>query len=128
MSDAITISEINKAIGAHGMYKFKLGRAISRGASELTPDEVRCDDKCEFGKWLHSSSISDRMRTGMPYQVVSRLHADFHKCAGRILEYAVSSRALEASRLMEGEFSERSHILVVALNKWKRELQMDKAA
>lgn len=117
------ISEITSAIGAHGAWKLKLRTAISHGASDVTPEVVAKDDQCAFGKWLHGASLSPDVRAGKPYEVVRRLHTEFHRCAGHVLNKAVSGQGRDAQALLEGEFAERSQILVTALTKWKGELQ-----
>ncbi len=128
MSSTTTIDAINNAIRAHGPWRLKLQVAVETGHSEITPDIAKCDDCCEFGKWIYGSSLSSETRSGMPYQVVKRLHADFHACASKVLQLAVDKRSDEAHALLKGEFDERSHTLIVALNKWKRELAMNEAA
>jgi hypothetical protein len=122
MSNNEITREINAAIGAHGAWKLKLRTAISTGRSEVDPADVRCDDKCAFGQWLYGETIDQATRDGKPYEVVKRLHADFHKCASSVLTQATAGNDRDARTLFEGEFDERSRILVVALNKWKREL------
>ena len=62
-------------------------------------------------------------KQGKPYEVVTRLHADFHKCAGTVLRKAISQESRDAASLLSGEFEQKSKILIVALNKWKNELQ-----
>ena len=59
---------------------------------------------------------------------VQRLHAEFHKCAARVLTHAVSNESEQASDLMSGSFDERSQRLLIALAKWKRELFLEEAA
>lgn len=123
MSHAEMIKEINAAIGAHGAWKLKLRTAISHGKSDTSPEVVCKDDQCAFGKWLYGPSLDADTRAGKPYEVVKRLHADFHKCASNVLRKAVSGNERDANALFEGEFTDRSQILVVALSKWKGELQ-----
>lgn len=122
MSNPAMLEEVTKAIGAHGKWKFNLKMAITNGKSDFTVQKVSCDDQCEFGKWLYSDRIDDDTKEGKPYEVVKRLHAEFHNCAGRVLHLALSKRTQEAGSLLEGEFTDRSNILVKALNKWKGEL------
>lgn len=121
MTDKTTIDAINKAVGAHGAWKLKLRTAITHGRSEVTPEIVRQDNQCEFGKWLYGPEVSAELRAGVPYGVVKRLHAEFHKCAADVLQKAVNGHP-GAADLLEGEFSERSKTLVAALSKWKGEL------
>ena len=128
MPNISMIDAIGNAVRAHGPWRLKLQVAVETGHCEITPDIARCDDCCEFGKWLYGQTISSSTKSGIPYQVVKRLHADFHTCAGKVLELAIDKRSEEAHALLKGEFDERSHTLIVALNKWKRELSMDEAA
>lgn len=119
----IFIQEINDAIGAHGAWKLKLRTAISMGKSDVEPKTVRCDDRCTFGRWLYGPSIDARTRAGKPYQVVHRLHREFHEAAATVLESALAGRKDHATEVLDGDFRERSEKLVRALTKWKGELQ-----
>lgn len=121
-TDPEIAQQINAAIGAHGAWKMKLKTAINLGRADVAPAEVRRDDCCAFGKWIHSNDLSAATRAGKPYQVVRRLHAEFHQCAASILDHAISGRQGEAEGLFSGEYAERSKKLVQALTKWKREL------
>ena len=63
------------------------------------------------------------VRSGKPYQVIKRLHAEFHECASRVLTLALEKRNDDAIALLDGEYRERSDKLIRALNKWQRELR-----
>ena len=122
MSNQALVSQINDAIGAHGMWKLRLRTSVQTGKSDITPQVAGCDDACAFGKWLKHGSIEPAVKSGVPYQVVTRLHADFHRAAGNVLSDALAGRPAEAETTLQGEFTERSEKLVKALTKWKREL------
>jgi hypothetical protein len=122
MSNHQTIEQINKAIGAHGTWKMRLSVAINTGQFDTDIHTASCDDKCAFGQWIHGPNIDATTRAGMPYQVIRRLHADFHKSAGAVLGHALTGRKAEAKSLLQSEYTERSENLTRALNKWKREL------
>ncbi len=122
MSSQEMIHNINDAIGAHGAWKLKLKTAITTGNSDSSPHKIGCDDLCEFGKWLYGSSIPEEMKQTKPYEVIKRLHADFHRTAGVVLQYAVNDETSVAEEIMAGSFNEKSSILMTALNKWKAEL------
>lgn len=128
MSNADTINEILKAMNAHGVWKLRLRAAIVTGSSDVTPDVARCDDKCEFGRWLLGSSVAPEIRATAYYESVRKLHADFHKCAGEVLHSALSNQADKANALLADTFSKKSHTLMVELTKWKRDLTPSKAA
>lgn len=121
MSNEKLINQINNAIGAHGMWKLKLRTAVKKGESEHSVEDVRCDDKCVFGEWLHGPDIDASTRSGAPYNVIKRLHAEFHVCAADVLEKATTGNIEGATELLEGDFSTRSAKLVRGLCKWKGE-------
>lgn len=120
--------QVRAAIGAHGAWKLKLKAAIATGRFPTDPAKLSCDDQCEFGRWLYSANLDEHTRGGKPYQVVRRLHSEFHECAGRVLALAISGRSAEASALLVTEYDERSSTLVRALTKWRGELQQRMAA
>lgn len=64
----------------------------------------------------------------MPYKVIRRLHAEFHECASRVLEMALSGDKDGAMAVLEGEYAARSHKLITALSKWRRELTSNRNA
>ena len=116
-------SEIQAAVGAHGAWKMKLTAAINRGQSDTPLDDIGCDDKCAFGRWLHSSEIDSETKAGKPYQVTRRLHAEFHKAAHDVAALALEGRKGEAFRMMDGEYRDVSDKLLRALNKWRGEVR-----
>jgi len=121
MPNETLINQINNAIGAHGSWKIKLRTAVNSGNSSHSVEEVRCDDKCAFGKWLHGHDIDQPTRASAPYNVIKRLHAEFHICAADVLKMATSGDTPSATKLLEGEFAAKSEKLVRGLRKWKGE-------
>lgn len=121
MSNENLINQINNAIGAHGSWKIKLRTAVNKGQSEHSVEDVRCDDKCAFGKWLHGTEIDAQTRSGAPFNVIKRLHAEFHVCAADVLKKATTGDIPGASELLDGDFAARSEKLVRGLRKWKGE-------
>ena len=121
MSNEVLINQINNAIGAHGSWKIKLRTAVNKGHSEHSVDEVRCDDRCPFGKWLYGGDIDAAMKASAPYNVIKRLHAEFHVCAADVLQKATTGDAAGAAQIMEREFTPTSEKLVRGLRKWKGE-------
>ena len=122
------ISEIREAIHAHGTWKLRLSTAIATGMSDTDPHTVRCDNLCAFGQWLYGPSIDSATRIGKPYQVIKRLHAEFHDTASRVLHLALAGKKQEARSLMDGEYAQRSDKLIRALAKWRKELTVANAA
>lgn len=122
MPNQTILQEIKKAVGAHAAWKLKLTTAVSTGKTKLDPATVKCDDQCDFGKWLYGPTIDNDLKSGMPYKVITRLHAEFHVCASKILEQVIQGDATAASVQLEGEYTERTDKLMRALKKWKGEL------
>ncbi len=115
--------EIDKAISAHGMWKQKLRKAIDTGESESTPDKVKMDNNCAFGKWLHER-IDPSVKTSAMYKEVVDLHASFHKEAGTILDLALKGEKEQANELMKlgQNFAKYSGALTIKMKEWKQSL------
>ena len=112
---------IKDAIGSHGAWKLRLRTAINVGHSKFTVSDVSCDGNCAFGQWLQSDAFNAETRNGAPYRVISRLHTEFHKCAGNVLDLATSGHGAEATTLLDGDFTQQSEKLVRGLQKWRGE-------
>jgi methyl-accepting chemotaxis protein len=118
-----TKDEITKAISAHRMWKQKLRLAIITGECESTPERVKMDNNCSFGKWLHER-IDPSVKTSSFYLKVVDLHAQFHKEAGKILEFALNGKKHEADELMGlgKDFSKLSDLLIQTMKEWQQSL------
>lgn len=115
--------EIDMAIGAHGAWKQKLRTAIETGECESTPERVKQDNNCSFGKWLHER-IDPSTKSSAYYQEALTLHAEFHKEAGRILEIALNGEKDEAKDQLKigSHFAKTSANLTKKLQEWKSTL------
>ena len=115
--------EIDKAIAAHGMWKQKLRKAIETGECESTPDKVKMDNNCAFGKWLHER-IDPSVKSTPYYKEIVTLHAKFHKEAGGILELALNGDKEEANKLMgiTKDFAKYSGSLTNKMKEWRNTL------
>ena len=111
--------EIGKAIGAHGVCKMRLRTAIDTGKADAQAADVAKDNACAFGQWLYGPSLSPSVRASLDYQSVRKLHADFHKCASKVIECVGHGDKDKAHALMEGEYSKVSGDLTSAMMKWK---------
>jgi hypothetical protein len=122
MSKQSIVEEINNAVGAHGVWKLKLKTAISTGSSGNDVEKVKCDNLCDFGQWLYSDKITADLKQGKPYEVIKRLHAEFHEIAASVLIQVDKNESDKAKVILETDFAEKSSTLVRALSKWKAEL------
>jgi chemoreceptor zinc-binding protein len=114
--------EINKAIGAHGMWKQRLREAIDTGKSDFTVERVRPDNLCDFGKWLYSLPTTDQ--TSAHWRTVRELHGKFHIEAAHVLGLAVGGLKQEAEKKLDNasQFTKISSELTGAMMKWKASL------
>lgn len=113
--------EINKAIGAHGVWKVRLREAIESGASDYHPETVSADAACDFGKWLYA--IPSAERPAEFWEKVHKVHARFHQEAGKILKLALEGRrddALAAVTDLRGDFVTTSIEMTAILSEWKK--------
>lgn len=113
---------IRDAMGAHGAWKLRLKTAVVTGRGDITAEQARCDDRCAFGRWLHGPGLDAGLKRSTPYQVVRRLHAEFHDCAGAVLGAAEQGDSATAEAILAGDFEARSEALKRALTKWLGEL------
>lgn len=113
------VDEINKAVGAHGMWKIRLREAIDTGKSTFTVANVKVDNLCEFGKWLYS--LPSAQQTEAHWKTVQTMHAEFHKVASSILAAALSGQKEQAENGLKagGDFARTSAKLTAAMVAWR---------
>ena len=113
---------IDKAVMAHKEWKQRLEYAIRSGKSDFSPEIVKTDNACEFGRWLNSLPDSEKITAD--YKTVKELHAEFHKVAGDILQLALSGKRDEAIAKISfgGTYGLASSKLTNALYEWKKKL------
>lgn len=117
-----SIEELDKAIGAHGMWKTRLKTAIDSGAIDADIATIRVDNQCAFGKWLYGSTLSLQDKTSNHYNTIKELHAEFHKIAALVAELAVNGKKAEAEKMIAigGEYAKISSQLTQAMIEWKK--------
>ena len=113
--------EISKAISAHSMWKQTLRSAIKTGQCPSTPEKVRCDNNCSFGKWL-LTRVDDSVRNTPLYPEIVEIHAKFHIEASQILALGLNREVEKAEERMKigSEFSKLSAKLVSQLSEWQK--------
>jgi len=110
---------IEKAIVAHAWWKSHLRHVIDSGECDQTVDDVRADNRCEFGRWLCERPVAEK--TSEHFRTVSELHARFHREAAHVLELALARRADQAIAAMAigSPFASASARLTSAMVAWK---------
>lgn len=113
--------EIQKAIGAHGMWKQRLRTAVATGHADITVEITCQDNQCAFGKWLYT--LDGATRSSPRWQCVQTAHADFHREAGRVLELALGGKKKEAEEALSfsSRFNEVSAKLTAEMMAWKKQ-------
>jgi methyl-accepting chemotaxis protein len=111
---------VQAALSAHAAWKDRLHTAIAEGASELDPANVRKDDGCPFGVWLHGPDAASVNESGH-YEKVHDLHAEFHEIASEVLALAISGETEQAELRMAvgSDFQRVSSQLSQALTAWR---------
>jgi hypothetical protein len=85
---------IEAAIAAHVKWMSRLREAVATGQSEFTEDQVRVDDRCEFGKWIYSDFKA--LCPPATFEAIRHTHAEFHRTAAQVLTMALGGRKDEA--------------------------------
>lgn len=80
--------QLNSAISAHSRWKSRLLMAIEQGTSDISANDARRDDQCQFGKWLNETP---GLRKDPHYNKVHDLHKLFHQEAGKVLDLALAA-------------------------------------
>jgi Chemoreceptor zinc-binding domain len=118
-----TIERIDAARASHELWKARLLSVIESGSSEWSPQTVKADNQCDFGRWLYACPPEEK--ASPHYNVVKHLHAQFHIEAGRILDIALRGERDNAiAEMDEGRrYTEFSAALIDELLNWKAELR-----
>lgn len=114
--------DIDKALAAHGAWRQRLIDAIGSGKCEIAVGQAQLDNVCAFGKWFYG--LPPASRSAEVCAKIQKLHADFHKEAGRILGLALAGKKTEAEKAIQfgTPFMDISGKLSLALNQWKGEV------
>lgn len=121
MHNNALVEQIDDAIQAHGAMARALTLAIDTHDLTRSSHDICRDDKCAFGRWLNSSLLDPEIKAGKPYQVIARLHSEFHEVAGEVAKLTETNRRQEATELLDGAYKSKSETLLRALDKWRAE-------
>lgn len=118
--------ELDKAIGAHGMWKARLTQAVEKGHIDTPPGTIRMNNQCDFGKWLTGQTITPQEKASQHYKTVAALHTQFHQVAAQVAEAAMAGKKTEAQDLMgpNGEYTKVSSRLTAAMMEWKKSISL----
>jgi hypothetical protein len=121
--------EIAKAIRSHEQWKAHLSVSIERGVVSAAAADIGKDNICSFGRWLYGSTIPNDARYDPNYIIVRFLHANFHECAGKVVQLLSEGKPADAAALMaaNGEYTRISDQLMATMVKWKESVHKARA-
>lgn len=121
---ALQVSEIDKAIGGHGLWKGRIRTLIGSGKSDIPVETAALTNACDFGKWLSGPTLSARDKASAHYTKVNELHTRFHQVAAAAIGLALSGKKAEAEKMVagKGEFAALSAELTTAMLEWRKSL------
>lgn len=90
--------QIREAIGAHGLWKARLVRAIASGGQDLDPDLLATDNQCAFGRWLYALPAAER--ESPTWVCVRELHRTFHLEGALALRQALDGHTNVAQEMV----------------------------
>lgn len=128
MSDQDLEKALRTAIGQHGAWRLKLKTAVTVGRATMTSQEAADHGCCAFGQWLGAPEQQARLGASVQHRVISRLHAEFHECAGQVIAAIERGDTRRAADLLDQDFTPKSDHLVAGLTKWSREAYQGSAA
>lgn len=110
------------AIHAHSAWKTKLSAYLRKPDQSLRSGDVRPDNLCELGRWIHSAPST--VAATPEFKQLREQHARFHRAAAAIIDMANSGKpTTEATALGSGsEFSEASRNVVTMIMSLKRKV------
>jgi methyl-accepting chemotaxis protein len=106
------------AIEAHTKWKSKLRMCVSNHEYCPDPASAEKDNACSLGQWIYGDGR--RFADDDDFRKLRQDHADFHRCAARIIRAVQQNQAAEADSLLAGEYAKISTQVIVLLNHMKR--------
>lgn len=105
---------LSEAIAAHEAWIEKLETTLrGQNPEEYDPAIVGADHLCKVGKWLYSDGMT--LDKFAEYETLRKAHADFHACAGEILQNHKQGYLMEAIKALRYDLVEHSKKVKVAL-------------
>lgn len=91
--------DFDAAFAAHQQWRVTLRNAVSRKLT-VKADELRRDDCCELGKWLHGAG-GKRWGHEASFVRLIAVHRDFHQQAGKVADALMQQRYEQAGKMLD---------------------------
>lgn len=91
--------DFDQAIAAHQQWRVTLRNAALKG-TRLEVEQIRRDDCCKLGQWLHSTA-SNRWNGLSAFSELRQQHKAFHQEAGKVAERVNAGRMDDAQAMLQ---------------------------
>jgi Chemoreceptor zinc-binding domain len=113
---ALNDLDIQVAITAHQNWKNRLQAYLDGTSKEVFDAAVVCfDDRCDLGKWIHSSGKA-KMGQYPGFTALMSHHKMFHFAASNVVALQSRGKTAEADAILKGQFDQFSKSVVGDLN------------
>ncbi len=118
--------DIEAAIAAHQNWKLRLLAFLQGRSEEVLKPEVICfDNRCDLGKWIHSTG-QQRLGRYPGFTALMSHHRMFHYAASNVVALAQAGKGEEARKMFAGQYESSSNAVIEDLEKLLR--MVDKGA
>jgi Chemoreceptor zinc-binding domain len=108
--------DIQVAISAHENWKNRLQAYLDGTSKEVFDANVVCfDDRCDLGKWIHSSGKA-KLGQYPGFTALMSHHKMFHFAASNVVALQSRGKTAEADVILRGQFTQFSKSVVGDLN------------
>lgn len=108
--------DIQVAIAAHENWKNRLQAYLEGTSKEVFDATVICfDDRCDLGKWIHSSGQA-KLGRYPGFTALMSHHKMFHFAASNVVALQSRGKTAEADVILKGQFAQFSKSVVGELN------------
>ncbi len=116
------ISNLDEAISAHIKWKHRLNQYIDGTSTEKLDSAIVCkDNQCVLGKWIYGDG--GKYKNSIYYGELLTKHANFHLCAGAVVNKVDEHDKAGAEALLKGDFSLAAKDTVTAIMNMKNEIE-----
>lgn len=114
--------KFDEAIQAHAAWKIKLTTYIRKPDGVLKSADVRVDNKCALGQWLHGDG--QKHASLDEYRTLISEHARFHRAAGDVIDQADKGLVTNDQALnFDSEYGVASRSVVQAIKVLQKKVE-----
>jgi Chemoreceptor zinc-binding domain len=119
--------DLRAAVAAHENWKIRLDAYLAGQSSEdLRPEVICFDDRCDLGKWIHSTGKA-RLGRLPGFTALLSDHKQFHYAASNVVALAKAGKKLDALKMLAGPYAHASKGVMGALTGMMQLVERQKA-